>query len=145
MPRTRKEPLPQIRDWINGHETVGEIVLQMAEQLVEDRMQNMNALALTDLARRRAEAVRQIDVAFSYRVQEEQRFINIRTAPKPKRQAKVIETSAKVKRCVDALTKTKRPVTSKTIDQEWSRQNLGNPVSIYTIRRHLKKLKVAMT
>lgn len=141
MPR-RKAPLEiPVHKWINGPESIGEIVMQMAEQIAYEAEQHrqagdINKLALHAIDARRRQAVKQINSAFAHKLATETRLRNAGS-----HQQKQSSTRKNVRICYDALIEGGATVTAPAIESEWMRKKLGPCVTPQQIRRYLREIK----
>jgi hypothetical protein len=150
MPKRKANLKPQIHGWLDGPESAGEIVLKIAEHLLVERTEHhhagdLNQLSISALRRRRTEAVRQIDAAFSELAAYKTRQAHAGLASK---QQTGNETKAKVRRFFDELTAKGLTVTAPAIETEWFKachrdKGFGKPVSLQQIRRYLREFNTA--
>lgn len=144
MPKRKAPQKVPDHNWITGQEPIGEIVMQIAEQIAIEAEQHrqageVNQLARHELDRRRAEAVRQINRAFAYKLETEIRQTN---AAKPQKESAQITRNSIVK-CFMAVSDRGERVTADAIAREW---RIGQkwqtiPPALRTIRKYLRELR----
>ena len=119
MPKTTKPLVVPEYEYGNGTPTIGEIVLDMAQELLIDTLTQPNQL---DVQRRRAKFVRQVNKTFAVELKEEVRKAKagekgglgrIRKAQEKNDEYRLI-----IEKCLISLIAKKKRITVKTIRAE---------------------------
>lgn len=115
----------------NGTPTIGEIVLDMAQELLIDSLTQPNQL---EVQLRRAKFVRQVNKTFAVEIKEEVRKKNAGEKGGLGRKAKIKEKDDELmpdlKKCMDSLKARKIRTSVAAIESEWARQKRLNLITI---------------
>ena len=142
MPKSTKPLVVPEYEYGNGKPTIGEIVLDMAQELLIDSLTQPNQL---EVQRRRAKFVRQVNKTFAVELKEE-----VRKAKSGEKGAQVLKAKAQedddkfmpdVKKCIDSLTAEGLALTSARIFSEWKLLGIeGKPPEYRRLLRLKKKI-----
>jgi hypothetical protein len=120
MPKSKKPLVVPTYEYGNSSQIIGEIVLDMAQKLLIDRLTQPNQL---EVMRRKDEFVRQVNKVFAIRLANAKRLANAGEkgglAKKAEAQEKNDEFMPNVKICIDSLKAEGTRVTTKTIGAKW--------------------------
>lgn len=152
MPK-RKAPLPApIHEWVDGPKQIGEIMLEMANSLTEERNSHSHAgdanqLAISALRHRQSIMVDQVNKAFAEQAAYQRRQANAGAVNK---RVNGNPTASIVKQIVHDLTSKGMKVTAPAVEAEWRKpinrkRGFGQPVTQQAIRGYLRKLKTKGT
>jgi len=130
MPKRKVSPPIPNYQWLGGELSIGEIILDMAKELLASPNQ-------LEVQRRTTEFVRRVNAAFA----EQEHYIREQEKKGSHQKTQASPTREKVALCMAALIKKEEKVTAPAIEIEWRKQKLGNLVTPQQINFHLRKMK----
>ena len=142
MPKRKVAPTVPNYQWLGGELSIGEIILEMAQELLIEKQNQPNQLAAQlgiylDGQARGAEFVRQVNAAFA----EQNHYVREQEKKGSHQKKQANPTLERVAFCKQELIKKGTEVTAPAIEIEWLNQGYGKCITSQQINTYLRRMK----